>query len=595
METSINGMEIAARIREYLPYKHPRSGQLGLARSVYESITESKILLARYPVGIGKTAAVLAGALAADVPKVVYLAHTKSQFQAPVREVSRLREKGIEVSLVTLVSRRDLCLFPRALVGSMSIPRFLRFCSAKRASEECPFQKPSSSAALPPILTVHSLRELGRETGVCPYELAWEAVRRARIVVASYSYLFDPILAELLEKRGGLNLSETFVVVDEAHNLVSFIMDSLSNELHSSTIRSAIREVQKYGVEQGEAIRDALRGLLSLLEREAVEDGEEVSASSFLEVAPSSQSLYRAAAEVERRSGVTPTLWTVADFVERVEKLSSGSTLLAIKDLEGDFFKIYFYGVTRVARRVFQAVRAGALLSATLQPAVYFAALLGVEREKLLETTYPFTWGKNVSLMILRGISSRFAERTPELYRRYANTIDEIFSDPESGRVLAVFPSYSFMLNVYPFIRSKPRFLERRDTSLDEVLDFLIGNEKCLVMTVAWGKFAEGVEFRALKRNLIDTIVVVGLPVPVPSVVNKKLQQTLEEVTHDREWAWRQVYLYPGLMKVIQILGRGLRSELDRIRVFLLDERAAEPEALKFFEDYGLRFTVLPT
>lgn len=586
-------MEKSSMIREFFPYAHPRSGQLELARIVYESVKESKILLVRYPIGIGKTAAVISGLLAADVPRVIYLAHTKSQFQAPVREVLALRKKGIEVPLVTLASRRDMCLLPRSLVSGMDPMHFLRFCAIKRMRGECPYGKTDFSFELSGVLTLTVLRRMGKERSICPYEIAWNVLRRARFVIASYSYLFDPRLEELFTSKGKIDLSESVIVVDEAHNLTRFISDSLSSELKSSSIKVALREIQRYGTAEEENLADSLRRLLIFLQKMASEAGTEVSVETFLEIAPNSSILYKTATAVEGRMGVFSTIWHLADFIGEVERMPSDSTLLALREEDDAKFKTFFFNIPRVASKVFDVVRSAILLSATLPPIDYYVAILGVKKERIRETSYPFTWSENVTLVIQTGISSRFVDRNQELYRQYAKYIDGVFRDPESRHVMAVFPSYSFMLNTYPFVESAPRFMEKRDTRLEEILDFLIRNEKCLLMITAWGKFSEGVEFRALKRNLLDTIVIAGLPVPTPSPVNRKLSERLETFSGDKDWAWRQVYLYPALMKILQIIGRGVRSENDKIRVFLLDERVASKEALEYLRNYGLSFTVL--
>ncbi|MGC8987997.1 ATP-dependent DNA helicase [Infirmifilum sp.] len=584
---------LTSRIKEFFPYEHPRPGQLELARKVYESVVNSKILLARYPVGFGKTAAVFAGLLAADVPRIIYLAHTKSQFQAPIREVVRLEKTGVKLSLVTLASRFDMCLLPRSLTSGMDFHRFLRFCARKKLSGECPYIKKRYKGELPSLLTLNTLRRIGREAGICPYEIAWEAVRTARIIVASYSYLFDPRLSIILLRKGGINLSESVIVVDEAHNLPRFITDSLSSELHASSIRAALREIQRARFAEDSNIAESLRKLLAYLHKTATENGSEVPVETFLEIAPNSRILARVATSYEGKTGVFSSLWHIVYFLEEVEKMPSDSILIALREDVSLAYKIFFYNIPRVAQRVFDDSRSAILTSATLPPADYYTAILGVKRERLQEISYPFTWGENVTLVIQRGISSRYVERTQELFKFYARLIDSVYKDPESRHVLAVFPSYSFMLNTYPFIESAPRLLEKHDTHLDDILEFLMRHEKCLVMITAWGKFSEGVEFKAMRSNLIDTIVIAGLPVPTPSPVNKKLEERLETFSSDKEWAWRQVYLYPALNKVLQIIGRGLRSENDRVRVYLLDERVIDEKALEYLKDYGLSFSII--
>ena len=59
-------------VKNYIPYKRTRSGQIQLALAVKEAFEDKKILLARYPTGIGKTVSVIAGALAAGKKNIPY-------------------------------------------------------------------------------------------------------------------------------------------------------------------------------------------------------------------------------------------------------------------------------------------------------------------------------------------------------------------------------------------------------------------------------------------------------------------------------------------------------------------------------------------
>lgn len=69
------------------------------------------------------------------------------------------------------------------------------------------------------------LREFGRESGLCPYFVAREAVNRAQIIIYSYHYVLDPKIAEMVSK----NLSpRSCVVFDEAHNIDNVCIESMS-------------------------------------------------------------------------------------------------------------------------------------------------------------------------------------------------------------------------------------------------------------------------------------------------------------------------------------------------------------------------------
>ncbi|HDI31911.1 MAG TPA: hypothetical protein ENF80_03740 [Thermofilum sp.] len=59
--------------------------------------------------------------------------------------------------------------------------------------------------------------------------------------------------------------------------------------------------------------------------------------------------------------------------------------------------------------------------------------------------------------------------------------------------------------------------------------------------------------------------------------------------TRDRVKAWRHTYVTPAIMKVIQALGRSIRSERDKAIAVLLDERFFDKYILNVMSSYGYK------
>jgi len=150
-----------------------------------------------------------------------------------------------------------------------------------------------------------------------------------------------------------------------------------------------------------------------------------------------------------------------------------------------------------------------------------------------------------------------------------------------------VAPSYSVAKALRARIRSSPVFLEKEGTRVSELLKAVESHEKLMVICVAWGKLVEGIELRLDGESLVKLIVLAGLPVPEPSVLNRHLLSSLKARMGDPDAAWKMVYLVPAAVKAAQAIGRGLRSERDRVAVVILDERALEPTVKSYLEGLG--------
>ncbi len=69
--------------------------------------------------------------------KVLFLIRTKNEAQAPIRELRRLRDKGVDVDFTIIRNRPDMC----CMVSTRKLPyeEFLEECRLLRSSGECPY------------------------------------------------------------------------------------------------------------------------------------------------------------------------------------------------------------------------------------------------------------------------------------------------------------------------------------------------------------------------------------------------------------------------------------------------------------------------
>ena len=569
------------------PYARLRKGQALLASKVGEAYFGSKVLLAQYPPGSGKTLAVLLGVLESGIPRVIYLARTKTQFQAPLREARALERRGVRLSVVTLVNKMDLCLLRKD--QSMSYRDFLKFCRLKRSSGLCPFSSTVSTRLdLPTVVDVPTLKGVGMSRGLCPFAVAWSLLRRARVIVASYPYVFDEALFNLFLTKSGLNFKEALLVVDEAHNLPQQIIDLSRNVLSETAILRARRELFsiKHEVADVTPAVKVLDGLSRILRAHRGEKERELSVDEVGGLEGYSEDFRALAALYERKSGVVSGLSEVADFLEALGK-ASHDHLLYVTSRSGER-ELVLVNINpgRVARKVFSSVRSAVLMSATLPPPEYLISMLNLEESRVEVVSAGSPWGKGIVAVSFSGISSRYPERSPELYELYGELITEICSLEGVFRALAVFPSYSFLANVWPYVRVPVKIREYPESSLDEVLGKVANLDRFLLMVVAWGKLVEGVEFKMLSKNLIDTIIIAGLPVPEPSLENSKIRELLRDKLGDESKAWKYTFYFPAIARVVQAIGRGVRAEYERPKVFILDERI-EGEGEEYLKLHG--------
>lgn len=165
-----------------------------------------------------------------------------------------------------------------------------------------------------------------------------------------------------------------------------------------------------------------------------------------------------------------------------------------------------------------------------------------------------------------------------DLWQRYAQIINRTFE--ESGlSVLVCCPSYPLAQRISNYIQG-PKFVEDRQTPIQEVKKLILTGGRRIILAVAHGKLLEGVELVENGRSMIDSVVIAGIPYPVPDDLYKlrfaKVTQRLgiEDGTQEIGQFEREYFRHqPALMTVKQAIGRAARYPEDRAKIILADSR----------------------
>ncbi|KAK2161713.1 hypothetical protein LSH36_111g05059 [Paralvinella palmiformis] len=227
------------------------------------------------PSGTGKTVSLLSLIVAylkqhpLDVTKLIYCSRTVPELEKVIEELHHLmayyeKETGESPNIVGLAlsSRKNLCVHPEVskrhdgkdvdvnchrLTASYVRSQHHHDASIPVCSYYEKFDAHGREIPLPPgIYDLDTLKEYGKKKGWCPYFLARYSILHANIVVYSYYYLLDPKIADLVSKE----LSKTSVVVfDEAHNIDSVCIESMSITLNRRTLDKCTQNIEALGNE----------------------------------------------------------------------------------------------------------------------------------------------------------------------------------------------------------------------------------------------------------------------------------------------------------------------------------------------------------
>ncbi|MGZ6972037.1 MAG: ATP-dependent DNA helicase, partial [Thermoanaerobaculia bacterium] len=427
--------------------------------------------------------------------------------------------------------------------------------------------------------------EEARSETVCPFEVSLELAEQADVVIGDYNYVFDPVVA-LTAARDPSALAQSFLLVDEAHNLVDRGRGYYSPELSDAAL--AALEVRmgashaKTAWDAGEAARRLRKLVTDAASPLSPDEPEPVDLVTLDEARLDDLRLdfesllvrhladLRAGGERVPNDPVLELYFSFARFhdVSKRAQPADGRPdpafdILAARGRGGQRLAILCKDPSKLLGETLNAAAATVSMSATLSPPEFYRDLLGLDpdRTSVLRLPSPFP-RENRSIFVAPDVDTTYAARGRGAPRLAALVADVTRACP--GNVLALFPSYRFLDEVRGHLpaMSGRRVLRPSDRSTELERNSVLsamkdGGAPVLVFAVSGGAFAEGVDYPG---EMLQAVVIVSPALPMVRFEQERMRRYFEE-RFDRGFEY--AYVIPGMTRVIQSAGRLIRSGTD--------------------------------
>jgi len=595
-----------------VPFAHQefRPGQEQMSRITEQALTEELPLLVSAPTGVGKTAAVLQGALrrayACDARVFVATARTTQQ-QLAIETLAAMRSRGLVLRALLLRAKAKSCLHHELDCHPERCPY--------AAELEEKLRQPSLLERLlaDGIVLPEAIAELGRAIVACPARIAAELVDRCDVVVGDYNYVFDPDVA--LRRHfgpgagGGDGAGSWIVLVDEGHNLPPRARSWLSPAMGGQQLGLALEWLQRLGP----GFQDHLAALEALLEAihdadpgpgAAFPDGTRVTVadqetlgglarrfeSLALDYAVAFQARWRrSAGQLDSlEAGMDPYVSTVRGLQRFVARLAEAGeeTVVLYRPAAGrevPVLQLFCRDPAGALAARIDRLAGFVAFSATLEPFELQLRLLGLraDRSRCLRVDSPFH-AEQLGLVLADRVSTRFKHRERDRVRT-AEILERLVASIP-GNAALLFPSFAMRDDLVALLElpgrerllQLPQMDEQQRAHLLDLMRDATGLPKVL-LGVLGGIFAEGVD---LPGSALLAVVVVGPGLPAVGPEQELVRGWFQE-----RWGqgFRHAYLLPGLTRVVQAAGRVIRSPDDRGVVVLVGQRFLQREVQAFF------------
>jgi len=572
------------------PYK-PRPRQLEVASEIQETLKTANVIL-EAPTGFGKTPVVIYSLLPFldRGGRIVWAVRTGNETDRPIEEFRVFREKSnARFIAMSFRGKKDMCLLAKEFGETLDYSEVSYICSRER--KRCPYYKrleegvDYSTLLSRGVLTYSEVYEWARKKKVCPYFLQRELLKVADVLSLSYNYVVDENLSWTI--KGSFPLSQSILVVDEAHNLTQLNLGG--DTVTEGTIERAKREAEEL---EARDMAEFIDKIQENVEKEFSGLGEEESQvfsplkliDGRGEMIEKMKTLGEEVRDMRFREGKRPhsSLYHLANFLEEATSYEGerGVALIAEK-IDGKIhLNIWDMRSSEILSNVWKKFRRVIFMSGTLSPIEAFAETIGVKNYKPISVPSPYD-ETNASVYIVKDLTTRGEELSQEMARKYVEAIGKVL-ERVKGNTAVFTASYRIQLKLLEAgLRETSQqkgyqvFVEKRDMSGQEAGEVLqefkkLADEgKGLLVAPMGGRFAEGID---LPGKELVCVFLAGIPFEKPTVKTNLYISYYEELYGEGKGRL-YAYIYPALRKASQAIGRALRSPRDQAVIILGDHR----------------------
>lgn len=585
----INKRDLTAQNIKF-PFSEYRAGQKEMATYVYKGCREKSIQFLQAPTGIGKTMGTIYPAVksfAHEGTERIFYVTAKNTIKKIAKEaVDELRNKGLVVNSLTMTAKETSC--PQKVFNCHP-----KVCSKARgyydrlgAAMDC-FEENKH-------YDINEVKRIADKFNMCPFELSLDISLECDIIICDFNNVYDP-RAKL--KRFFDDGGDYLVLVDEAHNLVSRARDMYSGEISKKIFVNTSKMMSRVRSKIGRQVLDALQKIIDYLNLQ-IEDMHQREVSYEILENPLDNLINLMEKFTELAEGILDTS-TVRDYTKdlleafyrtkgylyTISKSDENYVHYILIEGSNIIVKMFCIDPSTRLQECHKKSKSTTVFSASLTPFDYYTRLLQSGSEYNTHSLpSPFD-DDNLKVMVnaVIPVEYKFRDRFLE---ELIKCIHE-FVIAKRGKYLIFFPSYGYMekahnlfISLYDdiFVPKQQRDMSSKDR--EAFISLFEDDAHMAAFAVMGGVFSEGID---LKGEKLIGAVIIGTGFPMLSLENN----FIKEFHNARdEQGMGYAYIYPGFNKVLQAVGRVIRSEDDKGAVLLIDRRFMRQEYQDLMPDW---------
>ena len=255
---------ILSGIEVFFPYE-PYPNQKVYMEKVIQACQKNTIAGLESPTGTGKTLCLLCASLAYlrherqrlieerdnnfDVidrtdkikqPVIYYTSRTHAQLANVIQELHKTCYKPVNA---VISSREQMCI--NGLIKGYNRTFFNMKCQNLLKTNQCRYFKGKGNInytwSAYDGKTIEELKSIAKERKFCPYFFERDKSIHSDLIFLPYNYIFD----RDIKKKMNIQMKNSILIVDEAHNLQDICNDSVSKDIDSIMIEEVLKDLKE--------------------------------------------------------------------------------------------------------------------------------------------------------------------------------------------------------------------------------------------------------------------------------------------------------------------------------------------------------------
>jgi DNA excision repair protein ERCC-2 len=609
----------------YFPYPILRPQQDKLILLSKKAIINGCNAVLEAPTGVGKTIGILAGILDDLLKhdlKLLYVCRTHTQMNRVIEELKAIISKTErQIRGISLAGKHVMCI--KSDVRTLDAETINDTCNAIK--KRCPYFRRVQNFDIDLLLheidtrpmTSQDLYVFAKMHGICPFELQKKLLPHMNVITLSYQYVFNPLLRYHVIERV-IDLTTSFIVLDEAHNLPAIAQSITSTKLGLSSIERALGEITTYAhlapLKDPQLISDFLSEIyvntIEYAQSKKVRGRKKIKITSKKEKGRL-QSHISHCTEINnketiglfvekiiiwgerireyrgKKDGVArSSLYRVGNFLKALEKAATDPVFEAImskqrtQSKETYLLEIIAFDPRPITKPIFDRVYGSISMSGTMQPLNAYAEVVGMNTS--LGEAFSSPYNKDSFLVLCTPkLHTKGGGRkmTSGMQKLYVNRIMEVIANTD-GNTGIFCSSYDILralesplsqeidkLGKFLFMEQEHKASYLNDKQIREFKTH--GNlGGAVLLGVMGGRNSEGQDFPGKEMS---SVCIVGVP-----FAHWNIRTKLEIQYYERAFPRKgRLYAYtiPAIRRAAQAAGRVIRSLKDRGIIIFMDER----------------------